>query len=138
MPLASRQGPVKAISETKTNSYPPSPWTPDTGKGEWRDIHLMAALRKPYFIDWMQTLAIHHHCPICRSHIQKYLKDNPIPSSPYLWFDWSVDFHNVVNLRTGKVAMLREDAHALFAQALGVQQPEQPANNWDMYRTGRR
>jgi hypothetical protein len=50
-------------------------------------------------------------CISCRQHFEKVLEENPVPEAGD-YFKWSVDVHNIVNIRLGKTQLSYEDALA--------------------------
>lgn len=50
-------------------------------------------------------------CLSCRQHFEKVLEENPVPEAGD-YFKWSVDVHNIVNVRLGKPEISYENALA--------------------------
>jgi hypothetical protein len=82
----------------------------------WSTLHLAClgmsnpqALRM--FIELYQFVL---PCPGCRNHFTQVLKENPIPQteSPLVMFMWSVDVHNIVNIRLDKPIVSYDEAYA--------------------------
>lgn len=113
---------LKAISKDFTNpKY--------IGPGMWVAIHTMARgattyEKKKAFIDFMNGLRISFPCMTCRKHLNTYLDTHPIDS---YWkksdpltgedvglFEYTVAFHNAVNVRLGKAVVDLATAKALY------------------------
>lgn len=56
-------------------------------------------------------------CMECRGHAMEYLAGHPIviDDKPHSLFQWTVDFHNTVNMRLGKDYIEYEDAKKLWS-----------------------
>lgn len=106
-------------------------FTPDnSGRGTWWTLHMTAAKKKHYFPELMRDIRDNFFCPeVCKPHIEEYMRKHPIPSHPDRWFDWSIDFHNDVNLRTGKPFMERSEARRLFGLESSTPLPQTTNNN---------
>ena len=80
----------------------PSAW----GPSGWTMLHSMALeadrIDDSTFPDFVDSYIKHLPCEACKSHAQKYLLQWPV-ERPY--FDWTVQFHNAVNIRLGKPEM---------------------------------
>lgn len=90
----------------------------------WGALHL-AALGCPdvqvlrTFIECYKTVL---PCLSCRAHFTQVLDENPIPDSPdpMAIFKWSVDVHNIVNVRLGKPVIEYEEALAIWTDSKPV------------------
>jgi len=94
----------------------PSFWGPST----WKTIHSIAYESdrlKLYekFSNLIYELCYILPCETCRNHMQTYLKDHPIPNSNV--FEWSVEFHNQVNIRLGKPVLDPKEAFNIYEKA---------------------
>lgn len=56
-------------------------------------------------------------CMECRGHATEYLARHPIvvDDNPFSLFQWTVDFHNIVNMRLGKDFIEYEDAKKMWS-----------------------
>ncbi len=87
----------------------------------WGALHL-AALGCPdaqvlrTFIECYKTVL---PCISCRAHFTQVLDENPVPDSsdPMAIFKWSVDVHNIVNIRLGKPVVDYNEAYAIWTDA---------------------
>jgi hypothetical protein len=87
--------------------------------GSWYVIHLLAANGETEALKTvLKTFSKRFVCPKCRFHIRDYLKSNPLPSVPTTSraFEWTVDFHNAVNVRLGKATLTDEERDDLFLE----------------------
>ena len=98
--------------------YPPV-WGPDV----WGTCHLMAhlypenpsQLRQASFLQFIAGIMMNLPCQGCQMHATAYVKSNPPPvTSRSELKKWFVDFHNTVNLRTGKSAVTYEEADKIL------------------------
>ena len=84
----------------------------------WGALHL-AALGCPdaqvlrTFIECYKTVL---PCISCRAHFTQVLDENPVPDSsdPMAIFKWSVDVHNLVNIRLEKSTVTYDEAFAIW------------------------
>ena len=101
----------------------------------WVSIHLMARNatnyeKKKAFVEYMNILRSSFPCPTCRTHLNAYMDSHPIDD---YWtkvdpatgedlglFEYSVLFHNAVNVRLGKAVIDWETAKALYDPVSGV------------------
>lgn len=96
----------------------------------WGALHL-AALGCPdaqvlrTFIECYKTVL---PCLSCRAHFTQVLDENPVPDSPdpMAIFKWSVDVHNIVNVRLGKPVIEYEEALAIWTDSrpVPIEQPQ--------------
>lgn len=61
-------------------------------------------------------------CPSCKSHAHTYLVQHPLdPKTGQEAFEWTVDFHNHVNVQNGKPKLTYEEAEkALIERTVGM------------------
>jgi hypothetical protein len=90
--------------------------------------HEQAAIRR-FFEDLPAMLP----CPGCQMHAAAYMKEHPVELERL--FNWSVDFHNSVNKRTGKrVFTYNEAFRDLHARFLDVRNMVQKVNDDKMLK----
>lgn len=93
--------------------------TPQEYHAYWKHLH-QTALQGNYldFLNHMRGLSRTFPCETCRKEISNYLARHPIPpTGDNLWlFRWSVDFHNNVNVRTGKRKISFDQALELYKE----------------------
>ena len=83
----------------------------------WQFLHRSFALHKPtvqgarLFLQGLQDVI---PCSHCRNHYRAYLQQHPVDEGTDL-FQWSVDLHNDVNLRTGKPLVSVSDARRMYS-----------------------
>jgi hypothetical protein len=82
------------------------------GPSFWGALHL-ACFRPDnpdkvkQFIDLYQYVL---PCPGCRAHFSEVLVEYPPPDDPEELFNWSVEVHNIVNVRLGKPTWTPDEA----------------------------
>lgn len=87
----------------------------NSGPGTWWVIHMLAESENPCFPTTMNAIEQNFYCKeVCKPHIVEYMKKNPIPRDPKLWYQFTIDFHNAVNKRLGKHIMSRSEVDAIF------------------------
>ena len=99
-------------------SYPPI-W----GTITWHVIHYLvyaypenpSKTKQDEMEKWLLNLCPLLPCSGCKNHCSDYLKNYPPPVSDKrnLW-NWSIDFHNAVNERTGKRKLTYDEAEQIF------------------------
>lgn len=113
-----------AISDRKLDEYLHRIDEPHIfGPGYWRMLHQDAydAETKEeieFFIKRLARRLGTIPCGICREHALKYLAENPIERYRGVKggvFKWTVDFHNAVNARLGKLKVDLETAKKFYA-----------------------
>jgi hypothetical protein len=88
---------------------PPSKWGPHF----WTTLHIACLACEDYktivvFVEGYKDII---PCLSCRQHFETVLEENPVPEAGD-YFKWSVDVHNIVNVRLGKPQFSYEDALA--------------------------
>lgn len=111
----------------------PELWGPHV----WAAIHLIA-LGSPEKFDsasasgykvFIQNLPYVIPCNTCREHFLEYLtKSPPAFTGRAEFFEWTVKFHNAVNVRLGKPVVELETARKKWLEPHGSNQK----NNWKM------
>jgi hypothetical protein len=103
--------------------HTPAVW----GTGTWTVVHTAALVySEPYtgnelenyekaMTDWFMSLPYVLPCRSCGQHCYAYVHTHPPPVKGTVGtralFDWTVDFHNSVNERTGKRVISKEEAY---------------------------
>jgi hypothetical protein len=80
------------------------------GQPTWMFLHTFSlklseqkyALLKKEVFDMIKLICASLPCPDCASHATEYMKKSPIPPTASALQKFIFDFHNAVNLRTGK------------------------------------
>lgn len=93
------------------------------GPGMWFMIHRMALIAgentscgecdRDFVVKSLYDLSENHPCLNCRRHMQKYLQSHDIYREPDL-FKYTVDFHNDVNRRLGKIIIPLSEAELIY------------------------
>lgn len=111
--MSGRSNPNRIVGVVPTQN----PFTPEkTGNGTWWLATLLAFHQTPGFPGVIQTMADNFFCPgECKPHFQAYLRQNPVPENPNMWFPWIVEFHNSVNRRLGKPVVSLQQATEMFS-----------------------
>lgn len=100
-----------------------------SGPGSWYSMHVLSRRahtteEKQRCIQDIHTIVENFKCLDCRQHGMEYIRYNPpehclnmrtLSGADTSLFDWTVDYHNSVNMRTGKMLMDRGVAYALYA-----------------------
>lgn len=95
----------------------------NSASGSWYVLHLLAANGEHEALKVvLNTFSKRFVCPKCRFHIRDYLKSNPFPTTfakqktslNKTIFNWTVDFHNAVNIRLGKPTLTEEERGDLY------------------------
>lgn len=94
----------------------PSLWGPHA----WKTLHAVAAHADTTgdaeaFRTYMNALRNALPCKTCQAHMTQYMNAHPLPSEHF--FDYTVAFHNDVNVRLGKPEVTPDIARAEFARA---------------------
>lgn len=92
---------------------PPAKWGPHF----WTTLHIACLACADYkslvvFVEGFKAII---PCLSCRLHFAQVLEENPVPEAGD-YFKWSVDVHNIVNVRLGKPEFSYEDALANLVQ----------------------
>ena len=91
------------------------------GSRYWAELHLFALRHDTrhqcvnntgWLADWVSSLPF-DNCP-CKGHLQEFLAHNPPDWKNF--FKWTVDLHNAVNARIGKLTISPERARELWMQ----------------------
>ena len=74
-------------------------------------------------------------CGGCRMHFSQLLNELPFPEDKSLVFKWSVDVHNIVNIRLGKPIMTFDAAMVHWLSGCEKKEPEEIKEKpfWDKY-----
>ena len=88
---------------------PPTKWGPHF----WTTLHIACLACSDYksLVEFVEGYLYIIPCLSCRQHFEKVLEENPVPEAGD-YFKWSVDVHNIVNVRLGKPQFSYEDAFA--------------------------
>ena len=87
----------------------------NSASGSWYVIHLLAANGEISALKGvLKTFSKRFVCPKCRFHIRDYLKTFPFDERKP--FEWTVTFHNAVNVRLGKPTLTDEERNDLLAE----------------------
>lgn len=87
----------------------------NAASGSWYVIHLLAANGEVSALkSVLKTFSLRFVCPKCRFHIRSHLKSNPLDEKRP--FEWTVAFHNAVNLRLGKATLTDDERNDLFLE----------------------
>ena len=93
----------------------------------WGVIHIgcLAGTITPEFISMYPSIL---PCRMCGSHFAELLKEHPFPDSqdPMILFKWSVDAHNLVNIRTDKPILTVNQALSIWTSSDIFLQPPVP------------
>ena len=106
---------TKSAAEVSRNIDTPEPEIMKHGPRFWAELHLFALRHrgKPAqgWLDlWIDAIPF-DGCP-CKDHLRDFLRKNPPDWSNF--FEWSVNLHNAVNARTGKLTIPVEKARELW------------------------
>lgn len=83
-----------------------------TGRKAWRTLHERRDANPEWFREWMTSIPT--GCG-CGSSVAAILAEHPPNyASPAAWFEWTVDFHNAVNVKLGKPTMTLDEARRLW------------------------
>jgi len=79
----------------------------DLGPGIWFCFHTMSlqainSITIDSLIYFIKTTVDHFKCDVCRGHAIQYLNKNPPELNANHLFEWTIDFHNDVNIRNDK------------------------------------
>jgi hypothetical protein len=88
---------------------PPTKWGPHF----WTTLHIACLACADYksLVEFVEGYVYIIPCLSCRQHFEKVLEENPVPEAGD-YFKWSVDVHNIVNVRLGKPEISYENALA--------------------------
>jgi len=91
----------------------------NVASGAWHVIHAVAALGKyDTLLEIFEVFRDRFVCPKCRLHIGKFMKSKYYPPSKKMsnidLFIWTVNFHNMVNIRLEKRIFTPAGARRLF------------------------
>jgi hypothetical protein len=111
----------------------------DIGPVAWNYLHRWAlsypthpnAVDKRESVRFLRAMAQTFPCSICRSHFLTYLTTTPADTANRdALFRWTVDFHNEVNYRTGKIIQYTtEQAYQQYSSSETTPEPVLPSTN---------
>lgn len=86
---------------------PPTKWGPHF----WMTLHIACLGCSDYkaLVEFVEGYKAIIPCLSCRLHFAQVLEENPVPEAGD-FFKWSVDVHNIVNVRLGKREFSYEEA----------------------------
>lgn len=112
-----------SYDEVARNSAIEAPRILLSGPRAWAELHLFALRHETmrhgvsaasWFADWVSDLPF-DGCP-CKGHLHEFLAHNPPDWDRF--FAWSVNLHNAVNARIGKLTIGLEQARELWSSRL--------------------
>jgi hypothetical protein len=112
-----------SYDEVARNSAIEAPRILLQGPRAWAELHLFALRHEAtrqgvsaaaWFADWVADLPF-DGCP-CKGHLHEFLAHNPPDWDRF--FSWSVNLHNAVNARTGKLTIGLDEARELWSSRL--------------------
>ena len=110
-----------AIDHRSLEWMPKSVWGPI----KWKELHCRALLALPMQGEdrWFSAFVEGLPCPKCREHFEAFVHHHP-PNfvSRALFFEWTVNAHNYVNVANGKRELSLDEAleahREVFAEAV--------------------
>ena len=86
------------------------------GPGVWWVIHSFAYRQSPIYPQLIAELSQNLFCEKCQSEFNKLLSQLPlIPDNPKTWAAWSVNIHNLVDIRLGHKTFSLSKADELYS-----------------------
>lgn len=82
------------------------------GSHVWATMHVLALNESKNFGAFLDSLELLLPCKKCQMHFQEYKTKNPLTGNN---FEWTVNFHNAVNIKLGRSTMTVEDARKQWA-----------------------
>jgi hypothetical protein len=110
---------TNSANEVDRNLDIPAPRLAVSGPRFWAELHLYGIRHtgknsQGWLNDWVAAIPF-DKCP-CKDHFDDFVADNPPDWKNF--FQWGIDLHNSVNLRTGKPTMDIENARLLWESRL--------------------